>query len=154
MNLLLRGVWNFTETTLRLTPSKRPVHHAIACRGVAACPPCKTTQDVHVVRLKCRNLRSNLSSETVITVLLTVKVHLKMSRELFLFVFISRIVDVCQTQTLNHIWREKTNQMQQLDVYYYLLSQHVSGIIMPIFRRTKALLLHLVSCSGSAGCGW
>ena len=32
--------------------------------------------------------------------------------------------------------------------------EHVSGIIMPIFRRTKALLLHLVCCSGSAGCGW
>jgi hypothetical protein len=30
--------------------------------------------------------------------------------------------------------REKTNKMQQLDVYYQLLSQHVSGIIMPIFR--------------------
>ena len=44
--------------------------------------------------------------------------------------------------------------MQQLDVYYQLLSQHVSGIIMLIFRRTKALLLHLVYCSGSAGCGW
>ena len=28
------------------------------------------------------------------------------------------------------------------------------GIIMPIFRRTKAQLLHLVYCSGSAGCGW
>ena len=27
--------------------------------------------------------------------------------------------------------------MQQLDVYYQLLSQHVSGIIMPFFRRTK-----------------
>ena len=26
--------------------------------------------------------------------------------------------------------------------------------LMPIFRRTKALLLHLVCCSGSAGCGW
>jgi glycerol-3-phosphate acyltransferase PlsY len=34
------------------------------------------------------------------------------------------------------------------------LFQQVSGIIMPIFRRTKALLLHLVCCSGSAGCGW
>jgi len=34
--------------------------------------------------------------------------------------------------------REKTNKMQQSDVYYQLLSQHVSGIIMPIFRRTKA----------------
>ena len=49
---------------------------------------------------------------------------------------------------------EETNKMQQLDVYHQLLSQHVSGIIMPIFRRTKALLLHLVCCSGSAGCGW
>jgi len=39
--------------------------------------------------------------------------------------------------------------MQQLDVYNQLLSQHVSGIIMPIFRRTKT-----VYCSGSAGCGW
>ena len=44
--------------------------------------------------------------------------------------------------------------MQQLDVYYQLLSQDVSDIIMPIFRRSKALLLHLVYCSGSAGCGW
>ena len=26
--------------------------------------------------------------------------------------------------------------------------------LMDIFRRTKALLLHLVCCSGSAGCGW
>jgi hypothetical protein len=41
--------------------------------------------------------------------------------------------------------------MQQSDVYYQLLSQHVSGIIMPIFRRTKTVLLHLVFCSGSAG---
>ena len=29
--------------------------------------------------------------------------------------------------------------MQQLDVYYQLLSQHVSGINMPIFRRTKTV---------------
>ena len=39
--------------------------------------------------------------------------------------------------------------MQQLDVYQ-LLSQHVSGIIMPIFRRTKTVLLHMVYYSGSA----
>ena len=31
--------------------------------------------------------------------------------------------------------------------------EHVSGIIMPIFMRTKAQLLRLVY-SGSAGCGW
>ena len=34
---------------------------------------------------------------------------------------------------------EKTNKIQQSDVYYQLLSQHVSGIIMPIFRRTKTV---------------
>ena len=34
--------------------------------------------------------------------------------------------------------------MQQLGVYYQLLSQHVSGIIMPIIRRTKTVLLHMV----------
>ena len=50
--------------------------------------------------------------------------------------------------------REKTNKMQQSDVYYQLLSQHVSGIIMPMFRRTKTVLLHMVYCAGSAGCGW
>ena len=35
--------------------------------------------------------------------------------------------------------------------------EHCEGFcstVMPIFRRTKALLLHLVCCSGSAGCGW
>ena len=50
--------------------------------------------------------------------------------------------------------RDKNNKMQQSDVYYQLLSQHVSGIIMPIFRRTKTALLHMVYCFGSAGCGW
>ena len=52
--------------------------------------------------------------------------------------------------------REKTNKMQQLDVYFLFLtiSQHVSGIIMPIFRRTRRMLLHVVCCAGSAGCGW
>ena len=33
--------------------------------------------------------------------------------------------------------REKTNKMQQSDVYYQLLSQHVSDIIMPIFQENK-----------------
>ena len=42
--------------------------------------------------------------------------------------------------------REKNNKMQQSDVYYRLLSRHVSGIIMPIFRRTKNVLLHMVYC--------
>jgi len=50
--------------------------------------------------------------------------------------------------------REKTNKMQQSDVYYQLLSQYVSGIIMPIFRRPRRVLLHVVCCAGSAECGW
>jgi hypothetical protein len=49
--------------------------------------------------------------------------------------------------------KDKTNKMQQSDVYYQLLSQHVSGIIKPIFRRTKTVLLLMVYCSGSAGFG-
>ena len=55
--------------------------------------------------------------------------------------------------------REKTNKMQQSDVYYQLLSQHVSGIIMPNFRRTKTVcyciwctVLVLLDVVGS-GCG-
>ena len=49
--------------------------------------------------------------------------------------------------------------MQQSDVYYQLLSQHVSGIIMPIFRRSKTVCycmwctaLVLLDVVGS-GCG-
>ena len=55
--------------------------------------------------------------------------------------------------------REKTNKMQQSDVYYQLPSQHVSGIVMPIFRRTKTVCycmwcaaLVLLDVVGS-GCG-
>ena len=55
---------------------------------------------------------------------------------------------------LLNVERQKTNKMQQSDIYYQLLSQHVSGIIMPIFRKTKTVLLHTVYCAGSAGCGW
>jgi hypothetical protein len=32
--------------------------------------------------------------------------------------------------------------------------QHVSDIIMPVLGSTEGLLLHLVCCAGSAGCGW
>jgi len=54
---------------------------------------------------------------------------------------------------------EKTNKMQQSDVNYGLLSQHVSGIIMPVFKRTKTACyciwctaLVLLDVIGS-GCG-
>jgi hypothetical protein len=43
--------------------------------------------------------------------------------------------------------RRKISKMQQSDVYYQLLSQHVSGIIMPIFRRSKTVLLRMVYCA-------
>jgi len=55
--------------------------------------------------------------------------------------------------------REKTNKMQQSDVYFQLLSQHVSGIITPIFERAKTVcyciwctVLVLLDVVGS-GCG-
>jgi len=38
-----------------------------------------------------------------------------------------------------NVKREKTSKMKQSDVYYQLLSQHVSGIIMPIFKRKKTV---------------
>ena len=58
-----------------------------------------------------------------------------------------------------------TKKMQQSDVYYQLLSQHVSGIIMPIFRRTKTvcyciwctalvLWMWLVAVVGRCVVGW
>ena len=49
--------------------------------------------------------------------------------------------------------------MQQSDVYYQLLSQHVSGIIMPIFRTTKTVC-YCIRCTAlvlldviGSGCG-
>ena len=33
--------------------------------------------------------------------------------------------------------KKKTKKMQKLDVYYKLLPQHVSSIIMPIFRKKR-----------------
>jgi len=70
---------------------------------------------------------------------------------------LSRIHDIIQRNIYQHTtffftnkcytaWRENTNKMQQFrcllstsDVYYQLLSQHVSGIIIPIIRRTKTV---------------
>ena len=44
-----------------------------------------------------------------------------------------------ETSTYQIVKREKTNKMQQSGVHYQLLSRHVSGIVMPIFRRTKTV---------------
>jgi len=53
------------------------------------------------------------------------------------------------------LWSERENQ-QDATVRRLLsiLSQHVLDITMPIFRRTRRVLLHVVCCTGSAECGW
>jgi len=49
--------------------------------------------------------------------------------------------------------------MQQSDIYYQLLTQHVSGIIMPIFKRSKTVC-YCIWCTAlvpldvvGSGCG-
>jgi len=45
--------------------------------------------------------------------------------------------------------------MQQSDVYYQLLSQHISGHhYAHLQENNDRVLLHMVYCAGSAGCGW
>ena len=63
--------------------------------------------------------------------------------------FLLAIIDVSNVSDFNMkvkhkiysfcVKREKTKKMQQSHACYQLLSQHVSGIIMPIFRRTKTV---------------
>jgi len=56
---------------------------------------------------------------------------------------------------VSKLWSERENQQDAtVRCSLSILSQHVSGIIMPIFRRTRSVLLHVVCCVGSAGCGW
>jgi len=59
-----------------------------------------------------------------------------------------------KTITVSKLWSERENQ-QDATVRCLLSthSQHVSGIIMPIFRRPRRVLLHVVCCTGTAGCG-
>ena len=52
------------------------------------------------------------------------------------------------------LWSERENQQDAtVRCLLWTFSQHVSGIIMPIFRRPWRVLLHVVCCAGSAGCG-
>ena len=53
---------------------------------------------------------------------------------------------------VSKLWSERENQ-QDATVRYLLsiFSQHVSGIIMPIFRRTRRVLLHVVCCAVTSG---
>jgi len=58
--------------------------------------------------------------------------------------------------TVHHdgrVKREKSTDATNLMFIIKLLSQHVSGIIMPIIRRTRPVLLHMVFCTVCAGCG-
>ena len=50
-------------------------------------------------------------------------------------------------QILHNSWSERENQQDAtVRCLFLTISQHVSGIIMPIFRRTRRMLLHVV-CS-------
>ena len=50
--------------------------------------------------------------------------------------------------------REKTNKMQQLDVYYQHFLNMFWASLCPSSGEQDRVLLHVVCCSGSAGCGW
>ena len=57
--------------------------------------------------------------------------------------------------SFDKLWSERENQQDAtVRCLFSTISQHVSGIIMPIFRRTRRTLLHVLCCAGSAGCGW
>ena len=49
---------------------------------------------------------------------------------------------------VSKLWTERENQQDAtVRCLLSILSQHVSGIIMPIFRRTRRVLLHVVCCA-------
>jgi len=50
--------------------------------------------------------------------------------------------------------REKTNKMQQSDIYYQLVSTCFGHNYAHLQENKDRVLLHTVYCAGSAGCGW
>ena len=54
------------------------------------------------------------------------------------------------------LWREreKTNKMQQLDVYYEHCLNMFRASLCPSSGEQRPVLLHAVCCAGPAGCGW
>ena len=50
--------------------------------------------------------------------------------------------------------RGKTNKMQQSDVYYQLVSTRFEHHYAHLQENKDRVLLHVVCCAGSAGCGW
>ena len=56
------------------------------------------------------------------------------------------------TSQFSSLWSERENQQDAtVRCILSILSQHVSGIIMPIFRRTRRVLLHVVCCAVTSG---
>jgi len=52
-------------------------------------------------------------------------------------------------------WRERTNKMQLIRcLLSNFLSQHISGIIMPILRRIRPFSTACGVLPGCVGCGW
>ena len=53
---------------------------------------------------------------------------------------------------VSKLWSERENQQDAaVRCLFSTISQHVSGIIMPIFRRTRHMLLHVVCCTVTSG---
>ena len=53
---------------------------------------------------------------------------------------------------MSKLWSERESQQDAtVRCLLSILSQHVSGIIMPIFRRTRRVLLHVVCCAVTIG---
>jgi len=49
---------------------------------------------------------------------------------------------------VSKLWSERENQQDaRVRCLFLTISQHVSGIIMPIFMRTRRMLLHVVCCA-------
>ena len=89
-----------------------------------------------------RVLPNSLTSQLPLVV--TEKLHISANSSAYFWV----LMTVHREQSV------KREDQQDATIRCLLLTSVSKCFIVPIFRRTKALLLHLVCCSGSAGCGW
>ena len=113
------------------------------------------TKKINIVMLMlfiCINLLSVYICCSVLDLLLCL---LTIATSFCAFVVTQWFCSFCIKHNSCKLWSERENQ-QDATVRCLLstLSQHVSGIIMPIFRRPRRVLLHMVCCAGTAGCGW
>ena len=68
---------------------------------------------------------------------------------------IEEIGDFLFEKDLLSVKREKTNKMQQSDVYYQTSVSTCFGHHYAHIQENKdRVLLHVVCCTGSTGCGW